>query len=87
MAAPAKVIHVEVTGKDGPALQKFYSDIFDWKLDTDLPDGYGMARDEAGFTSVPVPGQETVRVLVRNDLVARRNDGMPTNGVFRRSGP
>jgi uncharacterized protein len=51
MAAPAKVIHVEVTGKDGPALQKFYSEIFDWKLDTDLPDGYGMARDEAGFTS------------------------------------
>ena len=51
MTAPAKVIHVEITGKDGPALQKFYSDIFDWKLDTDLPDGYGMARDEAGFTS------------------------------------
>jgi hypothetical protein len=49
--AAAKVIHVEVTGKDGPALQKFYSDIFDWKLDTDLPDGYGMARDESGLTS------------------------------------
>ena len=35
----AKVIHVEVTGKDAPALQRFYSEIFDWKLDTDLPDG------------------------------------------------
>ena len=51
MAAPAKVIHVEVTGKDGPALPKFYSAIFNWKLDTDLPAGYGMARGEAGFTS------------------------------------
>lgn len=47
----AKVIHVEVTGKDGPALQSFYSDIFGWELDTNLPDGYGMARDESGFTS------------------------------------
>ena len=25
-----KIIHVEVVGKDGPALQKFYSDVFGW---------------------------------------------------------
>jgi predicted enzyme related to lactoylglutathione lyase len=49
--AAAKVIHVEVTGKDVPALQKFYSDIFDWKLETDNPEGYGMSRDESGFTA------------------------------------
>ncbi len=47
----AKIIHVEVAGKDGPALQRFYSDVFDWKLDTDNPDGYGMLRDESGLTS------------------------------------
>jgi Predicted enzyme related to lactoylglutathione lyase len=46
----AKVIHVEVTGKNGPALQSFYSDVFGWKLNTDLPDGYGMMRQEDGFT-------------------------------------
>lgn len=46
----AKVIHVEVTGKDGPALQSFYSDVFGWKLDTDNPGGYGMLRQEDGFT-------------------------------------
>ena len=46
----AKVIHVEVTGKDGPALQSFYSDIFGWKLDTNNPGGYGMLRQEDGFT-------------------------------------
>lgn len=40
-----KVIHVEVTGKDGPALQKFYSDVFGWKLDTNNPGGYGLIRD------------------------------------------
>lgn len=46
----AKVIHVEVTGKDGPALQKFYSDIFGWNLDTNNPGGYGMLRQEDGVT-------------------------------------
>ena len=39
-----KVIHVEVVGKDGPALQKFYSDVFGWSLDTNNPGGYGMER-------------------------------------------
>ena len=44
----AHVIHVEVVGKDGPALQRFYGDVFDWKLDTDNPTGYGMFRDGDG---------------------------------------
>ena len=47
-----KIIHVEVTGKDGPALQKFYSDVFGWTLDTNNPGGYGMLRQDeltAGF--------------------------------------
>jgi hypothetical protein len=46
----AKVIHVEVTGKDGAALQAFYSDVFGWKLDTNNPGGYGMYRQEDGLT-------------------------------------
>ncbi|MGZ6340399.1 MAG: VOC family protein [Candidatus Limnocylindrales bacterium] len=36
------VIHFEVTGKDGPGLQRFYSQVFGWKLDTNNPGGYGM---------------------------------------------
>lgn len=40
----AKIIHVEVTGKDGPALQRFYSDVFGWELNTDNPGGYGLVR-------------------------------------------
>jgi predicted enzyme related to lactoylglutathione lyase len=49
----AKVIHVEVTGKDGPALQRLYSQIFGWTLDTSGPGGYGMARGvaEGDFTA------------------------------------
>ena len=40
----AKIVHVEVTGKDGAGLQKFYSDVFGWTLDTNNPGGYGMER-------------------------------------------
>src|SRR3954471_4243705 len=40
----AKIVHVEVTGKDGTGLQKFYSDVFGWTLDTNNPGGYGMER-------------------------------------------
>ncbi|MDQ2853775.1 MAG: VOC family protein [Chloroflexota bacterium] len=54
----AKVIHVEVTGKNGPALQSFYSKIFDWELNTDLPDGYGMMRQENGITGGIGPTQD-----------------------------
>ena len=40
------VIHVEVVGKDGAALQRFYSQIFGWQLDTNNPGGYGMYRQD-----------------------------------------
>jgi predicted enzyme related to lactoylglutathione lyase len=47
----AHVIHFEVTGKDGKRLQKFYSEIFDWTVDTNNPGGYGMVRDgDKGLT-------------------------------------
>ena len=46
----AKVIHFEVVGKDGEALQRFYSDVFGWTLDTNNPGGYGMLRDEGAST-------------------------------------
>lgn len=45
-----QVIHVEVVGRDGAALQSFYRDVLDWTLDTDNPGGYGMARFE-GLTA------------------------------------
>lgn len=44
-----RVIHFEVVGRDGPALQSFYSDLFGWKLNTDNPGGYGMTSpDQTG---------------------------------------
>jgi predicted enzyme related to lactoylglutathione lyase len=32
----------EITGRDGAKLQSFYSELFDWKLDTDNPMKYGV---------------------------------------------
>ena len=66
----AKVIHVEVTGKDGAALQRFYSDIFGWSLDTNNPGGYGLHRDgdfTAGFGPTQDGGPGLVTFYVHAD--------------------
>lgn len=46
MMSSNKVIHFEIVGKDGPALQKFYTNLFDWNLNTDNPGGYGLTSPE-----------------------------------------
>ena len=46
MAAPA-VAWFEVTGKDGPALQRFYGELFDWQIQ-DAGDGSGYGLVQAG---------------------------------------
>ena len=38
------VVHFEVLGKDGEKLQSFYSDLFDWKIDSDNPMNYGIVQ-------------------------------------------
>ena len=38
---PNPVVHFGLIGKDGEALQKFYSDAFDWKIDANNPMNYG----------------------------------------------
>ena len=40
------VVHFEVVGKDGAALQQFYSELAGWEIDANNPMNYGMvARD------------------------------------------
>ncbi len=46
----AQIVHVEVRGKDGAALQSFYEDIFGWDLDKNNPGGYGMVRQDSGVS-------------------------------------
>jgi uncharacterized protein len=40
------VVHFEVVGKDGGKLQKYYSELFGWEIDTDNPMNYGMVARE-----------------------------------------
>jgi predicted enzyme related to lactoylglutathione lyase len=44
MASP--VVHFEVVGRDGAALQSFYGDLFGWKIDVDNEMNYGIVDNE-----------------------------------------
>ena len=41
---PNPVVHFEIMGPDGPALQNFYRELFDWKIDSDNEWQYGMVE-------------------------------------------
>src|SRR5262245_27979220 len=40
------VVHFEVIGKDGEKLQRYYSELFDWKIDANNPLKYGIVQRE-----------------------------------------
>ena len=40
------VVHFEVIGKDGKALNSYYSELFGWDVDANNPMGYGMVQRE-----------------------------------------
>jgi uncharacterized protein len=66
----AHVIHVEVTGKDGPALQSFYGNVFGWQFDTNNPGGYGLFRDgdiTSGIGAAQDGGPGQVTFYVHSD--------------------
>ncbi len=44
MGAP--VVHFEILGKNAVKLQKFYSTIFNWKIDTNNPINYGLIKPQ-----------------------------------------
>jgi uncharacterized protein len=44
------VMHFEVVGKDGPALQSFYSDLFGWKIESNNPMSYGIVQREENLS-------------------------------------
>jgi uncharacterized protein len=76
MAAPA-VAWFEVTGKDGPALQRYYGELFDWQVqDAGNDSGYGLiqaAENGIGGGIGPAqgggPGQVTFYIEV-DDVAA-----------------
>lgn len=73
MAAPA-VTWFEITGKNGPALQKFYGDLFDWQIqDAGEDSGYGLVQGTGegigggvGQAEDDGPGQVTFYVEVED---------------------
>jgi predicted enzyme related to lactoylglutathione lyase len=36
------VVHFEITGQDGGALQRYYSELFGWEIDANNPMNYGL---------------------------------------------
>ena len=46
------VVHFEIMGGDGPALQKFYSETFGWKINAENPMDYGMADTDSGGNGI-----------------------------------
>ena len=40
------VVHFEIAGKDGPALQRYYAELFGWSIDANNPMGYGVVARE-----------------------------------------
>lgn len=46
MGAP--VVHFEIMGGDGTVLERFYSDLFDWKIDSNNPMHYGLVDTGGG---------------------------------------
>jgi hypothetical protein len=69
MANP--VAWFEVSGKDGKKLQKFYADLFGWKVDANNPQSYGMVEPSeggiGGGISASQDGSTSVTVYVAVD--------------------
>ena len=40
------VVHFEVMGKDAPGLRAFYSELFEWEIDSSNPMNYGIVPRE-----------------------------------------
>ncbi len=48
MASTNPVTWFEILGNDGASLQKFYGDLFGWKIDAANPMNYGMVEGKDG---------------------------------------
>ena len=57
MANP--VVHWEISGRDKKKLQKFYSALFDWKVDIhEEMDGYGLVEGQEGGIGGGISGTQ-----------------------------
>jgi predicted enzyme related to lactoylglutathione lyase len=50
------VVHFEVIGTDGEKLQKYYSELFGWEIDSNNEMKYGMVARDSNLSSDGQPG-------------------------------
>lgn len=50
------VVHFEVIGKDGDKLRKYYSELFDWEIDSNNEMNYGMVARDSNLAADGNPG-------------------------------
>jgi predicted enzyme related to lactoylglutathione lyase len=43
------VVHFEIIGKNGKALQDYYSELFEWEIDAENPMNYGVVQREGNL--------------------------------------
>ncbi|MCY4438400.1 MAG: VOC family protein [Chloroflexi bacterium] len=41
---PNPIVHFEIVGSDSAKTQQFYTELFDWTIDSDNPMGYGVVN-------------------------------------------
>ena len=58
---PNPVVHFEIIGKDGVALQRFYGEVFGWSIDAGNPLRYGMVDTGGGGINGGIASGEGVR--------------------------
>jgi len=68
MSAP--VVHFEIMGGNGSELEKFYSDVFGWKINSNNPMKYGVVETGGsgginGGVGPSSDGQKRVSVYIR----------------------
>lgn len=44
------VVHFEIVGRDAEKLQRYYSDLFGWEIDSDNPMSYGIVQREGNVS-------------------------------------
>jgi uncharacterized protein len=45
------VVHFEILGKDGEKLKRYYSELFEWKTDSNNPLNYGMVQRDGNLSA------------------------------------
>ena len=80
---PNPVVHFEITGADGSALQNFYQELFDWKIDANNQWQYGVVETggDGGINGGIAGNEDGAGWRACHGLCrGRRHAGLPRQG-------